>query len=124
MIQPRSGQPKDHLKTGRALGEAAQDLKAIGKRLQAARRLVGLRQRDIANIAGVSDFAPTNWEAGIRRPKVSEVARLLPVLGVDLDWLYLGDDRALTWEKREALAKAIEETGALGAKATEVCADS
>ncbi len=102
------------LKTGRALGEAAQDLPAIGRRLQAARRLVGLRQRDIAVLAGVSETAPTNWEAGLRRPKVSEVARLLPVLGIDLDWLYLGDDRGLNWEKREALAKAIEDTGAPG----------
>ena len=100
------------LKTGRALSEAAQDLQAIGKRLQAARRLVGLRQRDIANIAGVSDFAPTNWEAGIRRPKVTEVARLLPVLGVNLDWVYLGDDRGLTWEKREALAQFLDDNRA------------
>lgn len=100
------------LKTGRALSDAAQDLPAIGRRLQAARRLAGLRQRDIASIAGVSEFAPTNWEAGTRRPKVSEVARLLPVLGVDLDWLYLGDDRGLTWEKREALAQFMAENRA------------
>jgi transcriptional regulator with XRE-family HTH domain len=100
------------LKTGRALGEAAQDLPAIGRRLQAARHLAKLRQRDIAAIAGVSETAPTNWEAGVRRPKVSEVARLLPVLGVDLDWLYLGDDRGLTWEKREALAKLLEKVTA------------
>lgn len=112
------------LKTGRALGEAAQDLPAIGRRLLVARRLAGLRQRDIAALAGVSETAPTNWEAGTRRPKVSEVARLLPVLGIDLDWLYLGDDRGLTWEKREALAKAIEETGAPGGEAAQVRAAS
>jgi transcriptional regulator with XRE-family HTH domain len=100
------------LKTGRALGEAAQDLPAIGRRLHVARRLAGLRQRDIAALAGVSETAPTNWEAGTRRPKVSEVARLLPVLGIDLDWLYLGDDRGLTWEKREALAQFLNENRA------------
>jgi transcriptional regulator with XRE-family HTH domain len=108
------GQRKEHLKTGRALGEAAQDLPAIGRRLQAARRLVGLRQRDLAAACLVTPNAVTNWEAGTRRPKVSELARLLPMLGVDLDWLYLGDDRGLNWEKREALARTIEETAAPG----------
>jgi hypothetical protein len=37
---------------------------------------------------------------------------LLPRLGVTLDWLYLADDRGLSWEQREALAAALAEDAA------------
>jgi transcriptional regulator with XRE-family HTH domain len=95
------------LMTGSALWRAASDLSAIGQRLAAARKVAGLRQLDIAEIAGVSPNAVTNWEAGTRRMKVTEAARLLPILGIDLNWLYLGDDRFLRWDQREALAAAL-----------------
>ena len=95
------------IKTGRTLADAAQDAAAIGRRLKAARLAAGLRQHDIANIAGVGQSSAANWETGTRRPKVSEVARLIPVLHITLDWLYLGDDRNLRWDKRDEIQKIL-----------------
>lgn len=95
------------IKTGRTLADAAQDAAAIGRRLKAARLAAGLRQHDIANIAGVGQSSAANWETGTRRPKVSEVARLIPVLHITLDFLYLGDDRSLRWDKRDEIQKIL-----------------
>lgn len=95
------------IRTGRTLADAAQDAAAIGRRLKAARLAAGLRQHDIANIAGVGQSSAANWETGTRRPKVSEIARLIPVLHITLDWLYLGDDRSLRWDKRDELQKIL-----------------
>jgi len=96
-----------NVKAGRSLSEAAQDTHAIGRRLQAARLAAGLRQRDIAALAGVGQSSAANWETGTRRPKVSEAARLIPVLQITLDWLYLGDDRGLRWDTREKIQKFL-----------------
>jgi transcriptional regulator with XRE-family HTH domain len=95
------------IRNGRSLADAAQDTAAIGRRLKAARMAAGLRQSDLANIAGVGQSSTANWEAGTRRPKVSEIARLIPVLHITLDWLYLGDDRSLRWDKREEIEKIL-----------------
>ncbi len=97
------------LRTKKALMDRVTDQAAIGRRVRAARRVAGLRQRDLAQVCSTTPNAVTNWEAGTRRLGISQAAMLLPILRVTLDWLYLGDDRGLDWEKREALAAALAE---------------
>jgi transcriptional regulator with XRE-family HTH domain len=103
------------LRTRRVLMDRVTDQAAIGRRVRAARRAAGLRQRDLAAICATTPNAVTNWEAGTRRLGISQAAMLLPILRVTLDWLYLGDDRGLDWEKREALAAALAEEPEPGA---------
>lgn len=103
------------LRTRRALMDRVTDQAAIGRRVRAARRVAGLKQRDLAAVCATTPNAVTNWEAGTRRLGISQAAMLLPILRVTLDWLYLGDDRGLDWEKREALAAALADTPEPGA---------
>jgi len=92
--------------TGRALVRRAHDVPAIARRLRLARIARGLRSARAAEMAGITRNALSNWETGRQRPSLDQVILLLPVLGVTLDYLYLGDDRGLTWEVREAIATA------------------
>lgn len=57
-------------------------------------------------MTGVAPNALSNWETGRQRPSLDQVIRLLPALNVTLDYLFLGDDRGLTWEVREAIMAA------------------
>lgn len=54
----------------------------------------GLSQRDLADRVGVTHFAVSNWEAGRRTPRVSEILKLSATLHVSLDWLLLGLDES------------------------------
>lgn len=58
-------------------------------------------------MTGVAPNALSNWEQGIRRPSLDQVALLLPALDVTLDFIYFGDDRGLSWDVREAIIAAI-----------------
>lgn len=93
-------------RTIRELATRATDTAAIGRRLAAAREAVGLRQVDLAELSGVARNTLAQWESGAFRPSLDQVVRLLPVLGVDLDWIYLGDDRGLPFHVRQALMEA------------------
>lgn len=92
------------LRTSRGLMARVTDQETIGRRVRAARRVAGLRQHDLAAACHVTRNAVTNWETGTKRLGLSQAASLLPLLRVTLDWLYLGDDAALPWVQREALA--------------------
>lgn len=92
------------LRTSRGLMARVTDQEAIGRRVKAARRVAGLRQHELAAACHVTRNAVTNWETGTKRLGLSQAASLLPLLRVTLDWLYLGDDAALPWVQREALA--------------------
>jgi transcriptional regulator with XRE-family HTH domain len=100
------------IRTRQAMTAKVTDQEAIGRRLRAARRVAKLRQKDLAEICGTVPSAAVNWERGTRRLGLSHAAMLLPRLGVTLDWLYLADDRCLSWEQREALAAALAEDAA------------
>jgi transcriptional regulator with XRE-family HTH domain len=98
------------IRTRQLMAAKVTDQEAIGRRLRAARRVVKLRQKDLADICGTTPSAVVNWETGTRRLGLSHAAMLLPRLGVTLDWLYLADDRGLSWEQREELAAALAKT--------------
>jgi transcriptional regulator with XRE-family HTH domain len=83
------------------------DVASIARRLVAARRAKNLRAADLARMTGVAPNALSNWEQGIRRPSLDQVARLLPALDVTLDFIYFGDDRGLAWDVKEAIMAAM-----------------
>ena len=67
------------------------DRKAIGKRIAAARRHRGWRQRDLADAIGVALGTVVAWECGVRLPERTKVlARLAMALRRKVDWLLLG----------------------------------
>lgn len=67
------------------------DRKAIGKRIAAARRHRGWRQRDLADAIGVALGTVVAWECGVRLPERTKVlARLAKALRRKVDWLLLG----------------------------------
>ena len=100
-------QPMFEIRTRQAMTAKVTDQDAIGRRLRAARRVAKLRQKDLAEICATTSSAVVHWESGARRLGLSHAAMLLPRLGVTLDWLYLADDRGLSWEQREELAAAL-----------------
>lgn len=100
--------PMEPARTGRLLAQKASDLGAIARRVVAARLAIGMRHTDLVQVSGVTSPQLANWEGGKTRPRIDQLALVLPILGVTSDWVYFGDDRGLTWEKREALAKALD----------------
>jgi len=95
------------IRTGRALASATLDLQAIGRRLTAAREARKLSVTEAAERAGLNHNTLSQWETGARRPSLEQLALMLPVLRVTLDFVYLGDDRSLDWETREAIAAQL-----------------
>ncbi len=61
-----------------------------GKRLKTIRSLTGLKQKDLAEILGVSGAAISKLEAGINAPSASVHANLLLCLNVNLNWFITG----------------------------------
>jgi transcriptional regulator with XRE-family HTH domain len=97
----------DQVKAGRILAQRASDLMGVARRIVAARTAKGLRQRDLASISGLGTNTIANWETAVRRPRIDQLALILPVLEVSSDWVYFGDDRALTWQVRDAVLDAL-----------------
>lgn len=95
------------IRTGRHLAAATHDLAAIGRRLQAARRAAGLQLGEAAAQAGLAHNTLSQWENGTRRPSLDQLVLLIPLLRLTLDFIYLGDDRGLDWQTREAVAREL-----------------
>jgi transcriptional regulator with XRE-family HTH domain len=101
--------PMEPARTGRLMAQKASDLGAIARRLVASRVACGLRHTDLVAVSGITSPQLANWEGAKTRPRVDQLALVLPILGVTSDWVYFGDDRALPWEKREAIQRALDD---------------
>lgn len=97
----------EQYRAGRRLAAAAADHAMIGRRLAAARDVAGLSGVELAAAAGIGPNTLSNWETGGRRPSIDQVAMVLPILRVTLDWVFFGNDAALDWRHREALEQAL-----------------
>src|SRR5690242_6316868 len=64
------------------------DAQQFGARLRELRSAAGFSQKALADRAGVSQNAISQWEAGDREPLVSNVAALADALGVDVGELF------------------------------------
>lgn len=98
----------ENLRVGRQLATAAADHEAIGRRLIAARHAAGMQAVELAGASGVAPNAISNWESGSRRPSIDQLALVLPILRVSLDWVYFGNDAGLDWRVREAVQRELE----------------
>lgn len=56
----------------------------IGQQLRARRRFLGLRQRDLAELAEVSLRGLTEIEGGDGNPTLQQLAKIADVLGLEL----------------------------------------
>lgn len=55
----------------------------IGQKFRDRRKVLGLRQRDLAELAGVTLRGLTNLERGQANPTLRQLARLADVLGLE-----------------------------------------
>lgn len=96
------------IRPGRRLARAAADVAGISRRLIAARLAAGLRPVELAAASGVGRNTIANWESGLKRPSVDQLAYVLPVLKVTLDYVFFGDDSALAWDVRARIDAQLE----------------
>ncbi len=55
----------------------------IGKQVRARRRFLRLRQRDLAELAGVTLRGLTDFENGRGNPTIKQLAKIAEVLGLE-----------------------------------------
>lgn len=79
----------------------------IGKRIAELRKANGLTQMGLADALGISFQAVSNWERGNTMPDISKLQELAGILGVSVDELLGGEEKAAIIEK------AIDETAVL-----------
>jgi transcriptional regulator with XRE-family HTH domain len=101
--------PMDKIRAGRQLAMRAAATRDIGLRVAAARIAAGMSQADLCKMAGLASSMVSQWERGKHRPSLDQIAPLLPLLEVSLDYLFLGETRGLSWEKSVSLSNAWEE---------------
>jgi y4mF family transcriptional regulator len=56
----------------------------IGEMLRSRRKLLRLRQRDLAELAGVTLRSLTDLEKGNANPTINQLAKIAEVLGLEL----------------------------------------
>ena len=57
---------------------------AIGEKIRERRKLLKLRQRDLAELAGVTLRVLTDLEQGRANPTLSQLAKIAEVLGLEI----------------------------------------
>jgi transcriptional regulator with XRE-family HTH domain len=78
--------------------------KAIGKRLQQFREALGLKQKEAAELADVTESHWSEFERGKRRITINTAIRLCEDCGLSLDWIYFGRMAGLPSRLRKILA--------------------
>lgn len=56
----------------------------IGEKLRARRKLLRLRQRDLAELAGVTLRGLTDLESGRANPTMNQLSKIMEVLGLEI----------------------------------------
>lgn len=56
----------------------------IGEKLRARRKMLRLRQRDLAELAGVTLRGLTDLENGRANPTLNQIAKIVEVLGLEI----------------------------------------
>jgi transcriptional regulator with XRE-family HTH domain len=95
----------DKARTGRRLVAAARPVE-VGLRLLAALKVAGISQADLCRATGIQSSQLSQWITGRNRPSLEPLLIALPHLQVDLNYLYMGDVSAFSYEKRDALLEA------------------
>lgn len=66
---------------------ASEELKVLGKRIQAARKSLGLTQQELAEKLSFDKTTIASWETGRREPELKPLIKVADMSGVGLDWL-------------------------------------
>ena len=106
----------ESIRPGRRLARAAADLEGIARRLVAARLAAGLRPTDLAEAAGIARNTIGNWEIALKRPSVDQLAFVLPVLRVSLDYVYFGNMSGLAWDVKARIEAQLDGIAPLAAQ--------
>jgi transcriptional regulator with XRE-family HTH domain len=78
---------------------------AIGERLCAVRKALGLTQEQLAASVGCPQGTFGQYEAGMRKPSIAVASRLYDRHGITLDYLYLGNVGTLPFELGKAVTR-------------------
>ncbi len=70
------------------------DIVKIGKYISSKRKELGLTQRQLAEMLGMSDKSVSKWERGICLPDVSVYYELCNILGISINEFLAGEDIA------------------------------
>ena len=77
----------------------------IGKRIKKIRSDKGLTQKQLAKIAGVGEMTISQYERGVRQPKVEQLQRIVNVLGISMNQLLTDSEESFTPKKLREIAK-------------------
>lgn len=72
----------------------AASVKALGRRIRAARERAGLKQAELARRCGVISTTAWRWEDGRAEPPLGMLRRISSETGADLGWLVSGNAAA------------------------------
>ena len=73
----------------------------IGTRIRTIRRERGLTQDELADQVGVSRSAVAQWETGRTGQVTGNLSRIAGVLGVNVEYLMVGDDKRAAADVRQ-----------------------
>lgn len=71
---------------------------AIGQRLQLIRRACGISQAEICRRTGITPPTWNNYEKGLHRVALAEAHKIRRATGATLDYIYLGDPKAMPFD--------------------------
>lgn len=77
----------------------------FGDRVRKRRVELGFTQGQLADVAGVTQAAVSDWENGEASPSIHTIAGLAGALKVSVEWLALGERHAVAADSAQA-AKA------------------
>ena len=66
---------------------------SIGERLRTTRERVGMTQQQLADRSGFHVVSVSNWENGVKSPKLNTLERLADALGVNVSELMNGENK-------------------------------
>jgi transcriptional regulator with XRE-family HTH domain len=66
-------------------------IKNLPSCIKSRRQNIGLTQKQLAKLVGVTDVTISRWESGQREPVASDFLRLCEVLAMELSW-FIGEE--------------------------------
>lgn len=61
-------------------------IKNLSTYIKSRRQNIGLTQKQLAKLVGVTDVTISRWESGLREPIWYDFVKLCEVLGMELSW--------------------------------------
>ena len=83
-------------------------MSTIGERLKSLRKTLGLSQKEMAKVLGLSLVAYQYYEGGQRKPNLEKLHLLAQKFGVNLHWLLTGEGEPFVGEAVKKKDRNIE----------------